>query len=205
MAAALLAVLDEHQLVTFPGLPNSCGPDCCSCCPITMCQSCGGGDEGEACITVQAVARALNLVEQAQATEPEQPRRWNAGEAGAALDGALAMVVQSARGGLLTETPQDTFRRTLADLGWTIRLEQVPAGQDGRSTGSPLAREEPRPVSVGDRVRAEFVTIVTSRAPNPNVVWIDAPGGPAFANFAMPVPVSVVTVIDQAPTGQNRE
>lgn len=61
MAAALLAVLDEHQLVTFPGPPNSCGPDCCSGCPITMCQACGGGGDGEECVTVQAIACALSI------------------------------------------------------------------------------------------------------------------------------------------------
>lgn len=61
MATALLAVIDEHQQVTFPGPPNSCGPDCCAGCPITMCQACGGGGDGEECITVQAIACALHI------------------------------------------------------------------------------------------------------------------------------------------------
>ncbi|HVK24266.1 MAG TPA: hypothetical protein VM677_23170 [Actinokineospora sp.] len=60
MGSALLAVLDEHQIVTYPAAPFVCGEKCTGC-PITMCQSCGGGGDGEECITVHLIARALRL------------------------------------------------------------------------------------------------------------------------------------------------
>lgn len=61
-----------------------------------------------------------------------------------------------------------------------------------------MSEYKPRP---GDRVRVTFESVVSSGAPNPDVVWVETPGQTKFGIAHLtPLPVSMMEVLERADT-----